>query len=782
MIAALSLLVARSAFSDQAPPVQFNRDVRPILSDRCFACHGPDVGSREADLRLDQRDAAIEWAIIPEDADASEVIARVSSDDPDMRMPPADSHRPPLTAAEIDVLRRWVDEGAGYEPHWAYIPPQRPAVPKHDDAEWARTAVDRLLLAKMQAQGVTPAAEADRVTLARRLYLDLTGLPPTLEQVDAFVADQRPDAYERLVDELLVSPRFGERMASWWFDLVRFANTVGYHGDQSHRITPYRDYVIKSFNDNLPFDQFTVEQLAGDLLPEPTMWQLVATGYNRLLQTTHEGGAQDGEYRAKHLADRVRNVSEVWMGSSLGCAECHDHKFDPWAQKEFYSLGAFFADVDHHGSFEPVSKNTQVTERPPEMLAWTLPIYNEMQQLDAKIATAEQVLVGQLPEELASKQQELAVLKKQRADLETQFEPTMITQATKPAVVRVLNRGDWMDKTGEVVQPQTPAALPPLGVEGRRATRLDLARWLVSPEHPLTSRVLVNRLWNMYYGRGLAKSLIDMGSQSPWPEQPELLDWLAIEMIDSGWNVKHMVRLLVTSSAYRQSSAPRPQVEELDPDNALFARQTPRRLDAEQIRDAALAVSGLLVDRVGGGLSKPYQPAGYYAQLNFPEREYEPSTDDNQFRRAVYVHWQRQFLHPWLVAFDAPSREECTAQRPVSNTPAAALVLLNDPTFVEAARALAGRVVRECPGDDTQRCVWAWRQVTSRTPTSEESAVLAEVLAKSRQEQQAKPAGVSELLSVGASPEPPAPHAAEVAAWTSVCRVLLNLNEAITRN
>ena len=783
---ALATLPTVAVGADPVPAkVRFNRDIRPLLSDRCFTCHGPDAGAREAELRLDRRDAAIEWAIVPGDAASSEVVARITSDDPAMRMPPVDSHRQPFTPVQQELIEQWIDEGAEYEPHWAYIPPVRPAAPEVgqiDGAEWARNDVDRFLVAKQQAARVTPAGEADRVTLVRRLYLDIVGLPPTPAEVDRFLADQRPDAYERLVDELLASTHFGERMASWWFDLVRFADTVGYHGDQGHNITPYRDYVIKSFNDNLPFDQFTIEQLAGDLLPEPTMWQRVATGYNRLLQTTHEGGAQDGEYRAKHLADRVRNVSEAWMASSVGCAECHDHKFDPFAQREFYALGAFFADVDHHGSFQPVAQNIEMTQRPPEMQAWTLPVYEECRTLDEQIAAAEASAAGGAGGAVAKPQAAIEELKERRAKLETRFLPTMITQAAPPREVRVLARGNWMDASGEVVEPQTPACLPPLRVEGRRATRLDLARWLTSREHPLTSRVLVNRLWKLYFGRGLGKSLIDIGSQSEWPEQPELLDWLAIELIESGWDVKHMVRLMVTSSAYRQSSAPRAEVEAIDPENALFARQASRRLDAEQIRDVTLAVSGLLVDKVGGVVAKPYQPAGYYSQLNFPEREYQPSTNEDQYRRSVYVHWQRQFLHPWLVAFDAPSREECMAERPISNTPSAALVLLNDPSFVEAARALAARAVTEGGGTDAERSEWLWRQAVSRKPTAEETAVLAEVLAKSRAQQHADPTQADQLLAVGLAPQPDAAQAAEVAAWTPVCRVLLNLNETISRN
>ena len=785
MAALLAISAARApraTAAERTDAPQFNRDIRPILSDRCFTCHGNDPGNRQAELRLDLEEAATEWAILPGDSEGSEVIARVSSDDPEYRMPPPDSKKPPLTPAQVELLRRWIDAGAKYEPHWAYIPPKKPDVPQVKASPAARNSIDHFLLEEIDEHELEFAPEADRVTLVRRLYFDLTGLPPTPAEVDEFLVDKRPDAYERLVEKLLASPAYGERMASWWFDLIRFSNTVGYHGDQDHRIAPYRDYVIKSFNDNLPFDQFTIEQLAGDLLPHPTMWQLVATGYNRVLQTTHEGGAQDGEYRAKHLADRVRNFSEVWLAASMGCAECHDHKFDPIMQKDFYSLGAFFADVDHFGSFEKAAGNTVPTQRPPEMLAWTLPVYEEMQALDKKIAKLEQRLGNGLRGDWQKQRDELIVLKKERLELERKFVPTMITQATKPREIRILPRGNWLDRSGEVVEPQIPHFFEQLDVDGRRATRMDLARWVVDGENPLAARVVVNRLWHRYYGVGLSKSLLDFGSQSEWPCHPDLLDWLAVEFVDSGWDIKHMVRLMVTTTAYRQSSIPRPEVEAIDPENRLVARQSRYRLDAEQIRDNALAVSGLLVRKLGGGFSRPYQPAGYYAHLNFPEREYHASKGEEQFRRAVYVHWQRQYLHPWLLAFDAPTREECTAQRNISNTPSAALVLLNDPSYVEAARALAGRVLVEAEGDDQARLRWAWRTVLSREPRSEERERLATLLDKHRAYFSADTEAAEALLSVGIAKRQEGLDAAELAAWTSVCRVLLNLNETISRN
>jgi hypothetical protein len=781
-LVAVALPCARGAGAESPT---FNRDIRPLLSDRCFACHGPDGNRREAELRLDTEEGAHAAAVVPGDPENSEIWLRITSEDPVERMPPSDSKKPPLSPVERELIRQWIDAGAKYEPHWAYILPRRPQTPTPQaaerESEWD-SPIDELILARLRREGVTPSPEADRVTLARRVYLDLTGLPPTPDDIDAFLDDERPDAYERLVDRLLASEAYGERMASWWFDLVRFASTVGYHGDQEHHVLPYRDYVIKAFNDNIPFDQFTIEQLAGDLLPAPTMWQKVASGYNRLLQTTHEGGAQDEEYRAKHLADRVRNYSETWLGASMGCSECHDHKFDPYTQDDFYSLGAFFADVDHYGSFEPISSNTTPTERPPEMLAWTLPVSKEAERLDAEIAKLDASLTGVLKGDWKRRRSRLLELKQKRVEIEGKFVPAMITKSISPREVHILPRGNWMDRSGAVVAPHTPHFLRQIEKEGERATRLDLARWTVSRENPLTARVTVNRLWQRYFGVGLSKTAIDLGSQGECPPNQDLLDWLAVEFMDSGWNIKHMIRLIVTSKAYRQSSAERPDLAVIDPENRLIARQASIRLDAEEIRDNALAVSGLLVQKVGGEASRPYQPARYYETLNFPTREYQPTRDERQFRRAVYVHWQRQFLHPWLLAFDAPTREECTAQRPLSNTPTAALVLLNDPSYVEAARALASRALNaDCP-TDVDRAAWTWRLATGRRADAAEIEVLVGLLEAHRKHYRDHEASADELTSIGMTPRPKEADLPELAAWTSVCRVLLNLSETITRN
>ncbi|MEM9352931.1 MAG: PSD1 and planctomycete cytochrome C domain-containing protein [Planctomycetota bacterium] len=766
--------------------VSFNEDIRPILADRCYACHGP--GEQQSELRLDNFESATEWAIVPHDAESSEVLARVLSDEPGYRMPPEEANKPSLSPEEVDTLRRWIDEGAEYQPHWSYRPVTRPEPPTVENKGWPLNPIDRFLLARLEAEGVEPSPRADKATLVRRLYLDLTGLPPTQPQIDTFLQDYSGDAYERLVDELLASPRHAERMATWWFDLVRFATTVGYHGDQDQAVAPYRDYVLKAFHENMPFDQFTVEQLAGDLLT-PTgdrsvdLWRLVATCYNRILQSSHEGGIQDGEYRAKMLADRVRNVSEAWLGSSMGCAECHDHKFDPITQADFYRMGAFFADVDQHGSFEAIGKNTLPTRRPPEILAWTLPLYEKMQKIQRSIAEVEKDLVGTLPSNYQQRHTDFIQLKKRLIDMERKFQPVMVTRAVEPQTIRVLPRGNWMDNSGEEVQPAVPAFFASSqSPSDARLTRLDLAHWITSPENPLTSRVTTNRLWRLYFGAGLSKEMLDVGAQGESPSHPQLLDWLAAEFIESGWDVRHMVRLMVTSRAYRQASLPHPELEESDPENRLLARQNRYRLEAEQVRDGALQAAGLLTHQLGGGFAKPYQPTGYYGQLNFPERTYGHSVGSQQYRRGVYTHWQRQFLHPWLLAFDAPTREECTAGRTISNTPSAALVLLNDPTYAEAARVFAARILQESPVNDDGRLRWAWREATGRPPTTPEVQQLAALLAEHRGHFSSDPEAAAKLVAIGQAPAAAGIAADELAAWTSVARVVLNLSETITRN
>ena len=759
-------------------PVDFARDVRPILSGHCFTCHGPDAKARKADLRLDVRDQAVAArAIVPGKADASELVRRLTAADPDERMPPTGSKKPTLTPAQVDLLKRWINEGAKYADHWSFAKLTRPAVPTPTDPARVRNPVDAFIRDRLDREGLAPSPEADRVTLIRRLSFDLTGLPPTPDEVRAFVADRSPDAYEKLVDRLLASPHYGERMAVWWLDLVRYADSIGYHSDNPVNVSPYRDYVIRAFNENVPFDRFTVEQLAGDLLPSPTVRQRVASGYNRLLQTTEEGGAQAREYEAKYASDRVRNYGQVWLGGTLMCAECHDHKFDPYTQKDFYSVAAFFADV----------QEAAVGRREPGLMLATPAQEAELKRLDAAAARAAvtAATAGAVipPGVLVRERAAAAAAKKKREDYEASIPHTLVTTAGPPRTVRVLPRGNWLDTSGPVVAPNVPGFLPPLPAKAdpkARSTRLDLARWTVAPDNPLTPRVLANRLWKLFFGRGISRSLEESGTQGEPPTHPELLDWLASDVRD-GWDVKKLVRLLVTSSAYRQSSAETPALRERDPANHLYARQGRYRLDAEFVRDNALAVSGLLALAVGGPSVKPYQPAGYWAALNFPVREWQNDAGEKLYRRGLYTHWQRTFPHPAMLAFDAPSREECTCERPRSNIPQQALVLLNDPEFVEAARVLAAKAIVADGRDDAARAGWMFERATGRRPTSDETKVLLDLLAKHRTEFAADSDGAKKLLAVGAGAAPTDVPPAELAAWASVARVVLNLHETMTR-
>lgn len=774
------LLAANSPGSAGESLPDFNRDIRPVLSDKCFFCHGPDASERRAGLRLDTRDGAVAdlggyAAIVPGEPGASALVARISHRDPEQRMPPPDSHKM-LDGREIQLLTRWIAAGATYDQPWAYKRPEKHAIPEVAAREWPANWIDSFVLARLEAEGLTPSPDAGQVTLLRRLSFDLTGLPPTAEAVEAFAAAAAAgtfdSAWQQAVEALLASPRFGERIAVYWLDLVRYADTVGYHGDQDHNIAPYRDWVIEALNEGLPFDEFTRGQLAGDLLPDPTIAQRIATGYNRLLQTSHEGGVQPREYLSIYAADRVRNLSNVWMGATIGCAQCHDHKFDPYTITDFYAMSAFFADVDESDHFK-VGTNALPTARPPEIAV--LPAADRASMETLEVLRNAAVAAG---ESTAGIDAEIAALRKRA-------QKTMITVALEqPRTIRVLPRGNWLDDSGPVVQPAIPGFLGSIDTGGRRATRLDLADWLTDPAHGggLTARVFANRFWYLFFGTGISRSLDDFGGQGSPPENPQLLDNLAVAFYEAGWDIKEMVRLLVNSRAYRQSSVSTPELRARDPHNQLVARQSRYRLPAEMVRDNALAISGLLLHEAGTGSVKPYQPDGYYRHLNFPPRHYEAHLDARQWRRGVYVHWQRQFLHPMLKALDAPSREECTAQRPRSNTPTAALVLLNDPTFIEAARGFAARIIAESGPQTAARVDHAFRLALARTPDAHEHQLLESLLASARDEFTADPEAAAQLLQIGIAPLPPRFDPVELASWTAAARVLLNLSETLTRN
>jgi len=826
----LSLIVIAvgvSAASAQTPnTVEFNKHIRPILSDNCFACHGPDQNARKEDLRLDIEDGhrgKDKKILVSGKPMESELYLRIIGKSDGQRMPPAKFGKQ-LTAQQVELVKKWIEQGAKWEKHWSLLPVKKQELPAVKDSKWGKHPVDAFILSRLDAEGLKPSSEADRLTLARRLAFDLTGLPPTPEQVDAFMKNDSPAAYEAFVDELLKSPHYGERMALYWLDLVRYADTAGYHSDNHRDIALYRDWVIKAFNENKRFDAFTIEQLAGDLLENPTRDQRVASGYNRLLMTTEEGGAQAKEYLAKYAADRVRNVSVVWLGLTMGCAECHDHKFDPIAQKDFYRFASFFADVQETA----VGRQTQTKLTTPEQDLL-------IKELDSKMAPLQKTLTTATPELDKAQQEweaklddkaraalprpivaivaiestkrtpqqkaalaahyrtiaptldairkEVAALQKQKDAVLKDVPSTLVTTPVPPRMMRVLPRGNWLDDSGEVVAPGIPASVAPvLETKEKRATRLDLAKWMLHKDNPLTARVFVNRVWKILYGQGLVRTLDDFGSQGTWPTHPELLDWLANDFRENGWDVKRLIKQIVLSTSYRQGSTVSNELKQRDPYNYLLARQARYRLDAEAVRDNALAISGLLNAQIGGPSVKPYQPAGYWAMLNFPTREWQNDTGGSLYRRGLYTYWCRTFPHPSLLAFDAPSREECTVERPRSNTPLQALVLLNDPIYVEAARVFAEKTIKEGGKTTETRLQFAFRQALQRKATADEVKILTALYEKHLTQYQGDAASAAKILGVGAWQTNKEIAVAELAAWTSVTRVILNLHETITRN
>jgi len=1038
--------------------IDFNRQIRPILSDKCFQCHGPDEGKRMARLRLDTREGAMSrtGVIVPGDAAGSRLIRRVRSTDPATVMPPPESgHR--LSGAEIDLLTRWVAEGAVWQEHWAFVAPRAIEPPRPTDprgSAWIRQPIDAFVWQGLSAQGLSPSPEASRETLLRRVTLDLTGLPPTPAEIQSFLADRSPEAYEKAVDRQLASPRYGEKMALHWLDLARYADTHGFHID-SHRVMwPWRDWLIRSFNRNQPYDQFTVEQLAGDLLPGATVEQKIASGFNRNHMINFEGGAIPEEYLTEYIVDRVEATSTTWLGLTVGCARCHNHKYDPITQKEFYQLYAFFNQVPEKGldgrdgnaapylalaepsqeerkraltaAIEERQARVKESVTEPAQLEWErtrlgqrpeLPLpagatvayfpldgslseasgrdlsgrtilgdptfgggmISRAVQLDGQtelafgrempfevrepftfsfwmrpnlgkvgnyvfekvegegtarrgfemlieqtsligiqrwgglltvrflggssestlsVRTRQQIRTGQwyhvlltgdgsgtvaglrlylngevaplhtlqgatlgttantaelivgrrqtgrgyngalddlrylravltepqiaqlaidhpiqtilsgvtgkrskeeierlrehyltrvAPVELRQAYQEWKDLRQQKADLEKEILTVMVMgESEKPRETFLLARGDYRNRT-EKVGAGVPAVLPPLsgGREARDVNRLALARWLVDPSHPLTARVAVNRFWQMLFGQGIVKTVEDFGSQGDPASHPEMLDWLAGEFVRSGWDVKALVRRIVTSSTYRQSSAVTPRLIEVDPENRWLARGPRHRLQAELIRDNALAIGGLLDDRIGGPSVKPYQPGGLWEEMafgdGFTEQSYVQSKGRDLYRRSLYTFWKRTVPPAALATFDAPDREKCVARRATTNTPLQALILLNDPTYVEAARMLAQRTLLEGGKGTPRRLDHLFLRATGRAPTAEERRVLAALLTQQQERYRRDPASVKALLAVGETPADATLPAADLAAWTMVASAVLNLDETITK-
>ncbi|HUG70338.1 MAG TPA: PSD1 and planctomycete cytochrome C domain-containing protein [Pirellulaceae bacterium] len=1019
---ALALLFALAAHSALgAEPLEFNRDIRPILADNCFRCHGADSAARKADLRLDQRAIAIDsGALTPGQPDNSELLRRILSDDPDEMMPPPET-RQALNAEQKTKLRQWIADGATYEEHWSFVPPVKvdPTLRGGKSKKFAsrsaaatfktpHSAIDHFVLDRLSQEGILPSREADRTALIRRLSLDLTGLPPSLAEVDAFVADKSDSAYEDLVEHLLKSNRYGEHMAAYWLDAARYADSNGYQYDTERTMWPWRDWVIQAFNENMPFDQFTIEQLAGDLLPNATTQQRLATGFNRNHPITIEGGVIDEEYRTEYVIDRITTTSTVWMGLTMGCVRCHDHKYDPLTRTDFYSFFAFFNNVPERGNngFAPqlraptpsqqaelddIARGLAAVEQQlipfaeqisARQLAWettardrvtnqwhvlaprelkstggsTLTVLEDLsvlvggaspgnddyelvfadlaadvtairleaitheslphggagrafnsnfvlsefeahvssqddsasptkvvlasasadysqqhfevaQSIDGNLGTGWAVdgptrkenstavylldkplrlsggstlqialrhrygsthTIGRFrisvsndpsfaipPEaskalatatdnrsgaqrklladhflshvadgEIGSLGKRMLELQTRQLKLEASFpESLVMTEMATPRDTFMLIRGQY-DQTGDKVTAATPEFLPQPPAEAP-LNRLTLARWLVSREHPLTARVFVNRLWQQIFGIGIVRTTEDLGTQGEWPSHPELLDWLAVDFVESGWDIKHLVKTIVMSSTYRQVSDVSAEMATRDPENRLLARGPRNRLSAEMIRDNALAVSGLLVEKVGGPSVYPYQPPGLWLEINNRpgySKEYPTGNGDDLYRRSLYTFWKRTLPHPALAAFDASEREVCLVRRSRTNTPLQALVALNDSQFVEAARHLAERMMAESPPEVDARLTRGFCLTLARPPQSAESAELRRYFDAELEYFRGHPEAAARLLAVGQSPRNQDLDVSQHAAYTSVARLLLNLDETLTKN
>ncbi len=1035
----LALVLSAAPLAVAASKVDFDRQVRPILSDNCFACHGPDEKHRMMGLHFDTKEGAFgkPGVIVPGDSAGSKMYQRISNPNEAMRMPPVSSgHK--LTAVQIETIKNWIDSGANWQRHWAFVAPQRPELPAVKNEQWAKTPIDRFVLAKLDKEGLTPSPEADKPTLLRRVTFDLTGLPPTEAEVKAFLADSSADAYEKVVDRLLASPRYGERMSVPWLDLARYADTHGYHIDSAREMWPWRDWVIQAFNKNMPYDQFTVEQIAGDMLPNATTAQKIATGFNRNHMVNFEGGAIPEEYQNEYIVDRIEATSTTWMGITLGCARCHDHKYDPLTQKDFYSLGAFFNGIDEKGldgykgnakpflqlpstqqeqmkaqlidaikkhdeevgksefAWEQLQRETPVadvttgltaefpfddsladrlhpdasakvngkltykdgragraadldeeaqisygnigafaTDKPfsigfwlkadgpsgmellqkygqspkagagyeialdycqkgncnvivrlrdngadsgievksqkgaaletwthllvtydgsgkahgvqvfingksvpmdvvrsqPLSVAfdkgelqtgnkeWGTPIKGQLADLrlyDRRLYGNEALELGLLsplhtvlqvtankrtddqkkwlreyfeaeianPREKAT-ERDYVTLNRGLDELNREIPSTMVmAEMDKPRDTFILKRGDYRNQTDKV-SPNTPAVLPPLPSDAPR-NRLTLAKWIVDPANPLTARVAVNHFWQMYFGIGLVKTSEDFGSQGDPPANQELLDWMATEFVRTKWDVKAMQRLIVTSAVYKQASKVTPELLEKDPENRLLARGPRFRLPAEMIRDNALSVSGLLNDKIGGPSVLPYQPKGLWEEMafggDFSAQTYVQSHGTDLYRRSMYTFWKRTVPYPGLNTFDAPDREKCTARRTITNTPLQALLLMNDPTYLEASRWLAQRDLSEAGKEESDRIKHAFKIVMDRDPSARETELLSKLYEKERVHYSDNKAAAEKLLTIGESKPDAKFEPTELAAWTMVASTILNMDETVTKN
>lgn len=783
--------------------VSFNRDIRPLLSDRCFQCHGPHNETRQAELRLDVvsetegpfRDRDGYQVIQPGDPSASVLWQRLITDDESERMPPIDSHKTPLTIEEKELIRQWILQGASYEAFWAFVPIQTPVAPDVVDPRW-QSRIDRFVRARLTLKNWEAQPQADRRTLIRRVTLDLTGLPPTSEEIRQFLQDQSPDAYETLVDRLMNTPRFGEHMAKYWLDLVRFADTNGIHHDHYREMTPYRDWVIRAFNQNLTFDDFIRFQIAGDLYTSPSVDQQIASGFNRLHLVIDRGTAIPQESYTRNVVDRVSAFGTAYMGLTLGCAVCHDHKYDPLTQKDFYQLFAFFNNLDTEP--ETPGRNTHppfIRLPTPEqslqmkrLESRAIEIAKQITELKNKLKQSGESAVNlkehqaAVAEDLKLKESELKLVNQRKTELQQLIPVSLVSKERadiRPA--HVLVRGAY-DQPGELVARDTPGFLPPLNASGNVPTRMDLANWVTADGHPLTARVAVNRFWQQFFGVGLVKTSEDFGAQGEYPSHPDLLDDLAHSFVQTGWDVKTLVKSIVMSTTYRQASRASVESFRTDPENRWLSRGSRFRLDSEMIRDQILFISGLLNETMYGKSVKPPQPPNLWKSVSMVSSStysFQADTGDSIYRRSIYSFWKRAMPPPQMTIFDAPTRESCVARRERTNTPLQALVLMNEGQYFHAARHFARSLLSETDLSDEARLNRAFETVTSQLPDATEMASLQNGLnvftATYQQDIDAAQAMTSDLSL------PTDTERVRLAAWTMLTNSLFNLDAVKTR-
>lgn len=736
--------------------VDYNLHIRPILSDRCFKCHGPDANQRKADLRLDTPEGAYAAlkdnpagrAIIPGDPDHSEVFLRLVTTDTSQVMPPVDSNLK-LTEEEIGYIKKWIEQGAVYKRHWAFIAPKAPPIPAVDEAEWPVNPIDNFILAKMQEHDLSPNEPADRERLLKRASFDLTGLPPSLEMQDKYLADKSPDAYEKAVDELLAMPAYGEKMATYWMDIARYADSHGYQDDGLRTMWPWRDWVIHAFNENYSYDKFITWQLAGDLLPDPTKEQLLATGFNRNHKITQEGGVIDEEYRIEYVTDRTNTFGKAFLALTFECAKCHDHKYDPILQKDYFSAFAFFNQVPEKGLVGDITLASLAD--PPNMKITTEDVNSILKFINKRDTAAVPVMIMQ----------------------------DMPTRRT----THILKRGVY-DAPGDVVVPGLPDAVMKFDTLKYGSNRLGLAKWLVDPGNPLTARVFVNRMWQEVFGRGLVKTSGDFGMQGEMPSHPELLDWLAIDFIDNGWDIKRLMKQMVMSATYRQSSVVTEDKLKKDPENVMLARGPRIRLSAETIRDLALKSSGLLVPEVGGPSMKVYQPKGIW-ELATSGRgvlsRYVQDHGENLYRRGLYNFIKRTVPPPGMLVFDASNRDQCEVNRMRTNTPLQALVIMNDPLMLESSRVFAERLASQNK-DPKQEIATAFRAILCRQARESEMEILTRYYEDERKIFEADPVKAKQAIDVGEYKLQEDNDVPKVAALMQVIHTMYNMEEAVMKN